>query len=200
MSTVRRNPMRRSAAETRSHVLRTAGERFYWKGIRATGVDQVAADAGVAPTTLYRLFASKDDLVGAYVERTDHEGRERFDRAVDEAGPDPRDQILAVFDAALSRIRSGESRGCPMHMTLAEFPDPDLPAHRNAVRAKAWGLGRLGELTARLGVAEPDVLAAELMVILEGVHAAGQSLGAEGPAKYGRRLAEAALAAAGERR
>ena len=62
-------PRRRPAAETRAHVLDVAHELFYWQGIRATGVDRVAAAAGVAPTTLYRLFACKDDLVAAYVER-----------------------------------------------------------------------------------------------------------------------------------
>src|ERR1700733_4056215 len=57
----------RSSAQTREHVLGVAHELFYWHGIRATGVDRVAAAAGVAPTTLYRLFASKDDLVAAYI-------------------------------------------------------------------------------------------------------------------------------------
>ena len=63
--------MPRSAAETRGHVLAVANELFYWHGIRATGIDRVAAEAGVAPTTLYRLFASKDELIGAYIERAD---------------------------------------------------------------------------------------------------------------------------------
>ena len=60
---------RRSATDTREHILAVAAELFYWEGIHATGVDTVAARAEVAPTTLYRLFASKEDLVTAYVER-----------------------------------------------------------------------------------------------------------------------------------
>ena len=56
------------AAETREHVLAVAHELFYWHGIRATGVDAIAAEAEVAPTTLYRLFASKDDLIAAYID------------------------------------------------------------------------------------------------------------------------------------
>lgn len=61
--------MPRSAADTREHVLEVARELFYWHGIRATGVDRIATEADVSPTTLYRLFTSKDDLVAAYVER-----------------------------------------------------------------------------------------------------------------------------------
>src|SRR5690242_11999150 len=76
---VRGSRMPRSSAETREHVLGVAHELFYWHGIRATGVDRVAVAAGVAPTTLYRLFASKDDLIGAYIERADGLYREWFD-------------------------------------------------------------------------------------------------------------------------
>ena len=88
--------MSRSAAATREHVLAVASELFYWNGIRATGIDRVAAEAGVAPTTLYRVFASKDDLIGAYIERADRlyrdmvrdggEGRRRRGRAADPRG------------------------------------------------------------------------------------------------------------------
>ena len=68
-NTNHKSPSRRTSAETRDHILEVAERLFYWDGIRATGVDTVAAEAGVAPTTLYRLFASKDDLVAAYVDR-----------------------------------------------------------------------------------------------------------------------------------
>lgn len=187
--------MHRSAAETRSHVLRVAGELFYWNGIRATGVDLVAAEAGVAPTTLYRLFASKDALVGAYVERADQEFRDLFAAAVAAAGPDPRDQILAIFDEIFAQVDSGLCRGCAFLMTLAEFPDPELAAHRNAVRAKTWVRRSIGELVERLGVADPDELADQLTLVFEGLHASSQSLGSHGPAKQARRLAEALLEA-----
>ena len=58
---------RRSSAQTRERVLDATHELFYWHGIHATGVDAVASAAEVAPTTLYRIFGSKDGLVAAYV-------------------------------------------------------------------------------------------------------------------------------------
>src|SRR5262249_13187873 len=51
---------RRSSAEMREHVLDVTHPLFYWEGIRAVGVDRIADEAGIAPTTLYRLFESKD--------------------------------------------------------------------------------------------------------------------------------------------
>ncbi|MBW4717750.1 TetR/AcrR family transcriptional regulator [Saccharothrix obliqua] len=186
--------MQRSAAETRSHLLKVAHELFYWRGIRATGVDLVAAEAGVAPTTLYRLFASKDELVGAYVEQADHAFREWFESVVERAGPDPREQVLAVVDGLLVRIGTDQKRGCAQMMTLAEFADAELPAHRNAVAAKTWIRHRLRELVGRLpGVTRPDVIADQLTLVVEGLYASSQSLGADGPAKQARRLAEAIL-------
>src|SRR5690242_20111621 len=85
---------RRTAAEMREHLLAVAAELFYGEGIRVTGVDRVAAQAGVGPTTLYRQFDSKDDLVAAYVERGDRLYRQWFDEAVAGAGPAPAERIL----------------------------------------------------------------------------------------------------------
>ncbi|NUT53524.1 MAG: TetR/AcrR family transcriptional regulator [Saccharothrix sp.] len=191
-----RGTVQRTAAETRSHVLQVAGDLFYRRGIRATGVDLVAAEAGVAPTTLYRLFSSKDDLVGAYVERADLDFRGRFTAAVESAGPDPRDRIMAIFDVAYDEVTSQAFRGCKFLMSLAEFPEPDLPAHRNALAAKSWTRARIGELTEQLGVERPAELADQLMLVFEGLHASGQSFGPDGPAKRARHLTEAILDAA----
>jgi AcrR family transcriptional regulator len=191
--------MPRSSADTREHVLGVAHELFYWHGIRATGVDRVAAEAGVAPTTLYRLFASKDDLVAAYIERADRLYREWFNEAA-ASGADPDDQILAVFDALAEQVQPQHCRGCPFLMALAEFPDPAHPAHRAAVAMKAWVRGRLGQLTAELagrrpqsGAIRPDLLADQLSLIMEGVYASAQALGAEGPARHARTVVESLL-------
>lgn len=187
--------MNRTAAQTREHVLRVAHDLFYWHGIRATGVDRVAAEAGVAPTTLYRLFASKDDLVAAYVAQADEMSRSWISTAIDGAGPDPRQRILAVFDALAKQIEPDLCRGCAFLMTLAEFPDPTLPAHRHAVAAKTWVREQVGELTAQLSdVDDPETLADQLTLVIEGVNASTQSLGADGPATKARLLAETLLA------
>ncbi|WP_367138249.1 TetR/AcrR family transcriptional regulator [Saccharothrix sp. HUAS TT1] len=191
--------MQRTAAETRSHVLQVAGDLFYKKGIRATGVDLVAAEAGVAPTTLYRLFSSKDQLIGAYIEQADYDFRRRFDEAVEGAGPDPRDQLLAVFDIVSEQVAATTFRGCTFQMLLAEFPETDLPAHRNAVTAKSWTRDRIGEMTACLDVEDPEEVADHLMLVFDGVHASGQSFGPNGPAKQARRLAETILSTAAPR-
>ena len=180
---------RRSSAETREHVLQVAHDLFYWQGIRAVGVDRIAAEAGVAPTTLYRLWASKDDLVAAYVERADRDYREWFEAALGHGSP--REQILSLFDALVVQTRPDRCRGCPFQMALTEFPDPEIAAHRHAAANKAWVRTRLGELTA--GFPGHQALADQLAILMEGVYASAQALGAEGPARSARALAEALL-------
>lgn len=189
----------RTAAETREHVLRVARELFYWDGIRATGVDKVAAEAGVAPTTLYRLFASKDDLVAAYVEREDRLYRRWFDESVEAAGPQPREKILGLFDALAEQVQPDRCRGCPFQMALAEFPAVAQSAHRHAVTNKAWVRGRLQELTEELARAEghsdPTALADGLALLMEGAYPSAGALGPGGPVAQVRYAVESLLAA-----
>ena len=192
--------MRRPSAETREHVLQIARDLFYEHGIRATGVDRVAAAAGVAPTTLYRLFAGKDDLVAAYLEREATGYRAWFTGAVDAAGPDPRDRIVAAFDALVAQVRAPDCRGCPFQIGIAELADPTLPGHRVAVAVKEWTRERLGELAAafaaRRGI-DPDGLGDQLVLVFEGAYAGVLTLDRDGPVLQARTLVERLLDTAG---
>ena len=185
--------MRRTAAETRELVLDVASRLFYWHGIRATGVDRIAAEAGVSPNVLYRAFATKDDLVAAYVARSSATAQARFEAATAAAGPDPRARILAMFDTLAEDIRPEVFRGCACMMTLAEFPDPAVPAHRHAIETKAWIHARFRELTEQLDVAAPGVLADQLSIIWEGTNSTAQTMGAGGPPTSARALVTAIL-------
>ena len=177
--------------------MRVASELFYRDGIRATGIDLVAAQAGVAPTTLYRLFASKDDLVAAYVKQCSTNYRTRLIAASSAATGTPSERILAVFDAFTDEVMSETCRGCPFLMVLAEFPDPNHAAHANAVGHKAWLRGLFHELVDELAEAttlhDPAALAEQLSLVAEGIYGSVQSLGATGPVQQGRACAEALI-------
>jgi AcrR family transcriptional regulator len=185
-------PRARSSAATRAHVLDVAHELFYWQGIHSTGVDAIAKAADVAPTTLYRLFASKDDLVAAYVERAAGDYRAWFEDALGPPGDPARARILRLFDALQDQVRPEVCRGCPFLMALGELPDPDHPAHRHAVELKEWVRARFAKLAREL----PDVrspaaarrIGDQLMLVFEGVYATAQSLTAAGPPRAASRL------------
>lgn len=196
-------PPRRTSAETREHILAVAEKLFYWDGIRSTGIDTLAARAEVAPTTLYRLFASKDDLVAAYVERCSDRYKAVLSAATSPTAGTPRDRILAILDAFTDDVRSQSCRGCPFLMVLAEYPDPQSTAHAKAVAHKAWVRGLfhdlVGELALTTKLSDPDALADQLALVAEGVYGSVQALGPAGPAAHGRNCAEALIAAAQRR-
>jgi AcrR family transcriptional regulator len=191
---------RRSSAQTRELILAVAGELFYREGIRATGIDAVASAAAVAPTTLYRLFASKDDLVAAYVARCSARYRTQLSEAVTRVGADPRARLIAVFHAFAEEIRTGACHGCPFLMVLSEFPEPQHPAHVGAVAHKAWLRALLGELVGELAasapLAAPAALRDHLALVAEGMYASVQALGPDGPAAAGPACAAALVEAA----
>jgi AcrR family transcriptional regulator len=197
LAVARQAAKHRTSAQTREHVLQVAQELFYWHGVRAVGVDRIAEKAKIAPTTLYRLFASKDDLVAAYVERAYENYRAWFLAAVEAGGRDPRERIVALFDALMEQVQPNQCRGCLFAMALSEFPDTNLPTHEQAVATKRWVRAQLGaltlELTASTPVSDPAALADQLAVIMEGVYASVQSLGVDGPARQARTLVEAIL-------
>jgi AcrR family transcriptional regulator len=182
----------RPAAETREHILDVAERLFYWDGIRATGVDTITREAGVAPTTLYRLFASKDDLVAAYVDRYAAGYRQWIETLTADADLPARDRILAVFDGLADNTGPESFRGCPFLMALAEFPDPGSAAHASAQAVKAWVRAKLRELTGQLPRVPARAragLADQLALVVEGLYASTAALGVDGPARQARSLA-----------
>jgi AcrR family transcriptional regulator len=177
---------RRSSAQTREHVLGVARELFYWRGIHPVGVDTLAADAGVAPATLYRIFGSKDGLVGAYVDREAQSHRDWFERSLGAATRPVGERIIDLFAALGDLLRPEVCRGCPFQMTLAELPDVTHPAHRSAVELKRWVRGRFASLAAQHAGQRADgdtavmSLADHLILIYEGAFGAAQSFGGDG--------------------
>jgi AcrR family transcriptional regulator len=169
---------------------------FYWHGITATGVDRIAAEAGIAPTTMYRLFRSKDELVAAYVDRYADGYRGWIESLTSDPRLSARDRILTLFDALVANTGPETFRGCPFLMVLAEYPDPGSAAHISAQAVKAWVRGRLHELVRELpdrDAATTDAIADRLALVIEGLYASTTALGTEGPARRARELAALVL-------
>jgi AcrR family transcriptional regulator len=148
-------------------VLKAASTLFYRDGIHAVGVDTVAAEAGVTKAALYGNFGSKSGLVVAYLRERDRRWQEEVDR-ITAAQPDPRERVLAVFDAYEAWVARDGYRGCAFLNATSEFPDPADPV-REVVRHHKTALH--GYLRAQLRRGDPeraDVLADELMLLLEG--------------------------------
>jgi AcrR family transcriptional regulator len=144
----------------KERILETADRLFYLQGIRAVGVDTIAAEIGISKRTLYNHFPSKDELIAAYLER-------RFTRAPASDKP-PVEQILGTFDRLERGFASKGFRGCPFVNAVAELGPEDQPVRKIAVAFKESRRLWFRDLLIQLGVADPEGLATQLTLLVDG--------------------------------
>jgi AcrR family transcriptional regulator len=144
----------------KDRILETADRLFYLQGIRAIGVDTIAAEIGISKRTLYNHFPSKDALISAYLER-------RFVQPRPSDKP-PADQILATFDSLERRFASKDFRGCPFVNAVAELGTEDQSVRKVAVAFKESRRLWFRDLLVQLGVTDAEALATQLALLVDG--------------------------------
>ena len=179
----------------RQRILETASEMFYRDGIRAVGIDAVIERSGVAKMSLYRNFPSKDALVTAWLEDRNEFFWRRWDKVEASRAGDPRGQIEAILDMVAENASHQKWRGCPFLNTGTEFPEPDHPARAVILANKRAVRDRLRSLASAAGARDPDLLAQQLQLLIDGAYAIGQSLGPDGPARSVASAGRALIAA-----
>lgn len=182
---------RKPAPGTRDRILDNAARLFQEHGPRAVGTQQIIDECGCGKKLLYREFASKDDLVVAYLERCQREWSAIMDEATLPYAGDPARQLVALVQAVAGQVTAPDYRGCPFRTTHAHYPDDDHPAHQVAVRHVKDLRARLRTLARRAGARDPRALADRIMLIIDGLYINGAMLG-------GRDVAETAVALARE--
>jgi AcrR family transcriptional regulator len=157
---------RRSARE---RILDTAYELFSQRGIHDVGVDELVERAGVAKATLYKHFASKDELALAFLEQREQLWTHGWvEREARRRGATPEDQLLAIFDLFDEWFRSDEFEGCAFINILLEFHDLDHPVgrasadHLQNIRAVIRGLAL------EAGLRDPDAFALSWHILMKG--------------------------------
>jgi AcrR family transcriptional regulator len=149
-------------------LLDTATELFYERGIGATGVDTVVAAARVSKPTLYAHFGSKSELVAAVLERRHERRMASLQAALAARAEDPRGRLLAVFDWLADWYVAEGPRGCAFLNAAAELPNPQDPGREVARRQKRWTRDYLAGLARQAGLAEPDRLSSQLLLLMDG--------------------------------
>jgi AcrR family transcriptional regulator len=167
--------------DVRERILETASDLFYRQGVRAVGVDVIVEAAGVAKTSLYRHFRTKDDLIAAFLRREDADFWACWDRVAARHARDGEAELEAHLAWIGERVGRPRYRGCPQLNVAAEFPDEDHPARIVARSHKLELRRRLRGVAERLQVDRPGDLATQLSVVINGAFVSSQLL-AEGDA------------------
>ncbi len=153
----------------RDRILRAAYDLFCRFGTRAVGVDTVVAEASVAKMTLYRHFATKDDLILATLARREQLWtREWLQDEVRRRSSVPAERMLAIFDVFGEWFERGNLEGCTFINMMIEFEDIGHPVRLASVQYLANIRGFLAELAAAAGVEEPDALARKWHILMKG--------------------------------
>lgn len=178
----------------RDRILGTARDLFYREGARAVGVDMVVAQSGVAKTSLYRWFPSKDALIAAVLEQEAKDRWVGWDYNLGRSGPTPREKLLGQFQGIARFVSSSKYRGCPFRNITVEFPDPDHPARKIATEVQFELQRRLRGLVDQMeGVRDPAMLTDQLVLLVDGVFSVAQCMGPDGPQKFVMASADALI-------
>ncbi|GAA2459840.1 TetR/AcrR family transcriptional regulator [Streptomyces glaucus] len=154
---------------SRERLLEAAAALTYREGV-GVGIEALCKAAGVSKRSMYQLFAGKDELLAAALERQAAAYAARLLPGADDARS-PRERIAHVFAQVESQAAVPEYHGCPYLSAQIEIKNENHPASRVARRVK-------GDLTAffraeaeRGGAADPGLLARQLTLVFDGASA-----------------------------
>ena len=164
-----------------------ARDLFYHQGIRAVGVEAIVAAAGATKMSLYRHFASKDELVAACLDERVASFWAWFDGVLARHPGDPRAQLLALF-AGLAKRTSARLSRLPDDQRRDRVPRADHPGRRVAEANKrelahGWSAWRAAPARATRDAR------GRALLLFEGSYASSQTFGPGGPAGRVDRIA-----------
>jgi AcrR family transcriptional regulator len=180
------------SAPPADRLLAAATDLFGKYGIRAVGIDRILREADCAKASLYSAFGSKDALVVAYLTELDVVDRNRFTQAI-EGVTDPTARALTFFDLAHTKGLRHDFPGCLYTSVASEFPGvrfEPIDEHRRWVRSTLSGLVKAA------GVRRPAPLARQIQLLYDGALVASKVEQSVEPIRFGRGLAEDAIARA----
>ena len=178
----------------RERIFGSASELFHRKGIRAVGVEAIAAQAATTKMSLYRAFPSKDDLVAAWLREHDARFWRGWSRMAGRHPQNAQKQLRAAFALLEKHVQESRGRGCAMANAAVEITERSHPARKVIEMHKAKLRRRLAELCLEAQAREPQLLADQLFLLMEGAQASTLVLGVQGPVKSAASAAEALIA------
>lgn len=180
--------------DTQVRLLRATENLIYQGGINATGMDLIVKTSGVARKGLYKYYPTKEALVAAALQARDERWMEWFIAATTQAAT-PHARLMSIFDALREWFASEGFRGCAFINAAGEIGDPANPIREVSRLHKARLLAHVLTLTQAAGVPDPDDMARQLLVLIDGAIAVALVTGDLSITDSAERAAAALLAA-----
>jgi len=164
-------------APPRERIIAAAAELFQKHGIRGIGVDAIAEAAGTNKMTLYRHFASKDELIAEWARGIVAQKEAEWEELGARHPNDPQGHLIEWSRRVASKLAEMEKRGSMLANALAELPDADHPARRVIQAHKTRERKRVQRLCTEAGFQDPELAANLFYLLLEGAFACVQCTG-----------------------
>lgn len=152
----------------RDRIIEAASDLFYQQGINCVGIDAIVCAAGTNKMSLYRNFASKDELVVQYLKENEQEHFARWDEVTAAHPADPRAQVVALFESIIERGREKGQCGCPSANAAVELRNTEHPAREVIFAGRDKARDYLRERLEAAGASSLDALTDGLILLLEG--------------------------------
>ena len=183
----------------RQRILAAADDLFRRVGIRGVGVDAIAEAAGTNKMTLYRHFASKDELIAEWVRGIIAQKERTWDEILAQHPNDPNAQLQLWSRRTADALAQMEERGSALLNALAELPEADHPARKVIDEHRIREHARILQLCREAGFDEPELAADQFYFLLEGAKACVQCMGLKRVGEHLMRLVDAMVATKGKR-
>ena len=177
----------------KDRLVETALQLFHGQGFHATGIDKILAVAGVSKMTLYKHFPSKEALILEVLRVRDQRFRQWMADRTAALAQNPKDRLLAVFDALGEWFDDPGFHGCLFINASAEYGSPEDKIHAYAGHHKDLVVEWLADLCTQAGAVDPQALAWDLMLIMEGAIVVRQAAGAKDAAIRAKHLANSVI-------
>jgi len=179
----------------RERILVAADDLFRRVGIRGVGVEAIAEAAGTNKMTLYRHFASKDELIAEWMRGIIKQKEKVWDEIIANHPNDPAGQLVEWSRRTAQAFAQMEERGSAMLNALAELPEPDHPARKVIDEHRVAEHDRILKLCREARFDDPDLAADQFYFMLEGAKACVQCIGLKRVGEHLMRLVDTMVAA-----
>lgn len=152
----------------REKILLTASSLFESRGIQASGVDTIIAEAGIAKATLYKHYPSKNLLVTAYLRDKSDRFYEWLNSRLVSKKENSVEILIMLCELVEQWIMTPEFHGLPFHIASVEFPNPDHPINQYSAVLAVELQGYLAKIAATAGAKDPEALGQQLTILFEG--------------------------------
>lgn len=155
-------------APARERLIEAASRLFCRYGINAVGVDTVVAEAGTAKATLYKAFGSKEKLVEAVLEREGRQWRDWFLAGLDAGEGGAVEGLRRIFPLLGDWFAQDRFYGCPFINAIGEHDKAEDRLRAITIAHKKAVLGRIESLAMEAGAHDPNRLAHQLGLLIDG--------------------------------